>query len=250
MKFLLLLLTLLTINFSFADCAGSGIYLYPENQALYQNSLILIEGYAADQELIQNLNEKCIAKLVSKNDEVILKAVKSYKGMMWLTMAALKPERNLKAGETYEFVLTNADGSHDLSPSYYDSRKSKYVTYQFKVLEGEDKSSPKWLTAPTYKESKFTGFGCGPAKYGIFNAEISDDSYVMVETELRAAGQTTSNTYLIPIQESLIKVGHGMCSGGFTFDDTGKYEVRFRLNDICGNHNNWTAWITFDAPSY
>jgi hypothetical protein len=47
-----------------------------------------------------------------------------------------------------------------------------------------------------------------------------------------------------------LRIGHGMCSGEFDFEDGGEYEISFSLIDASGNRNDTlTKAIKFISPT-
>ncbi|MEM1357206.1 MAG: hypothetical protein AAGF89_03365, partial [Bacteroidota bacterium] len=73
---------------------------------------------------------------------------------------------------------------------------------------------------------------------------------LLVKTELASLESGKANIYFLKLDQSgKVNVGHGMCSGAFTYKRSGKYKVRFSLMDICGNESEkWTEWVVFNTP--
>ena len=56
-------------------------------------------------------------------------------------------------------------------------------------------------------------------------------------------------TYYLTASDTIISVGHEMCSGAFIFKDGLKYEARFQLMDASGNMSDAISdKIKFNSP--
>ncbi len=42
----------------YADCAGTGLWIFPSGQTIKQNSIFVLDGYAESQNVILGLNKK------------------------------------------------------------------------------------------------------------------------------------------------------------------------------------------------
>ena len=251
-KLALLLIGLVLGSLSFADCAASGIWVYPKTEVINKNSFIIAEGYAYDQETVRGIGANFTAQLVSKNHTIELEIIKTYEGMFQLTRVVLKPTSELLEGQTYQLEIVSADGSKDFSPTRYNNTSKKWDSVKWKVGSDSDKTKPKWISPPKHKDNSWVGFGCGPAINATFTAEVEDDSETFVEVEFKNVQLNEVHTYLVELNGDIFDLGHGMCSGAFRYskENKDKYQARFKLYDICGNQDtNWTDWITFDNPN-
>lgn len=251
MRAILLLILSLTISGHVsAECAGEGLWAFPQTTTIKQNSLIVVTGYFRSQRIVTSLNKKYPIYLESEGHKVKLNVKSTYKGMFELTQAILKPNEKLIAGRTYQLKIDKLDDFRRSQLSRWNSELGKNEPIAWKVDGATDTEIPKLLNQPELIDKRTTHYGCGPAMYADFKIQTNDESDVLVKTELIDLESGESTTYFLSFNDTdTLSVGHGMCSGAFDFQENGKYKVRFSLMDICGNENNdWTAWIAFDSP--
>lgn len=252
MRYLLLLIGL-SSSIVFADCSSSGIYVFPASKEIYENSMFTLEGYYFSQELIKDLDSNYTAYLISKTEKIKLHILDRYQGQMDLYKVRLKSKGYLTMGEEYELkIIHNESGKvADELMNRYNPETKKYESIQFKVTKKTDKKVPVWGGEISHKENSLTLFGCGPANYAIFESSVIDGSKVLIQVDIRNINSKEINTYLVPIdiENGLITLGHGMCSGAFKFKSGESYEVQFKPIDECGNYGAGTTWYKFDNPA-
>lgn len=245
----LLLLTFALFGFnSFADCAGTGLYVFPSQKEIRTNSLFLLEGYAESQHVIAGLNKEFPIYLKSGKEIIKLEVIETNKGQFYVTQALLKPESPLTLGKEYILVI-------DHLPEYeyfgdYNQITQKYDPISYFVNLPDDLAPPKLMTIPQEKNKSLAHFGCGPSIHVEFGFDISDDSNVFVRTTMKSKENGTTTTYLLVYGGKGISIGHGMCSGAFNFNDGNDYEVQFEFLDTSGNAlNEQSEWISFTKPT-
>lgn len=241
MKRLILLLIILTINFSVkAKCSSSGIYVWPTQQNITTNSIIVIEGYAQSQELIRQLNKKNKIYLTCNSERLLINVLRILEGQHNLTQAILKPEKELQIGKTYELHIDNL-GTFDID---------EYKVVKWTVNSEQDIEKPIWSCEPTYINQNFTAFGCGPEMYVNFCGAFKDKSPTLIYAKVFDKKNKTSSDYFLSSDNQKISIGHGMCSGEFSFNREINYEVQFGLMDASGNENlTLTKPIIFTSPT-
>lgn len=244
-------LTLGTLGHVFADCAGSGLWAYPQTETIKQNSMIVLTGYYSSQKIVTSLNDKYPIYLESEGHKVKLNVVNTYEGMFALTQAILQPEEKLIAGKTYQLKIDKLSEMETGLVSIWNSDRGKAEPIAWKVEDSIDTEVPELLSQPELVDKRITHFGCGPAIYADFKIQTKDESALLIKTELVDVNTGTSTIYYLNFDDvEILNVGHGMCSGAFDYKADGKYKIRFSLMDICGNENKeWTAWIAFDSPN-
>ena len=101
-----------------------------------------------------------------------------------------------------------------------------------------DLTPPRWHEAPRAIGQKFTYFGCGPAIHVDVSAAVEDESSrVQVLAEVtRVEGGVPVRFRLTP-SERQVRIGHGMCSGGFELEADVRYRVRLVAVDMAGNES-------------
>lgn len=216
-----------------AECAWSGLYIFPSTQEIKQNSIFVLEGYGGSQEVISSLNDKHAIYLIGRNKPVKLIVKEVCVGRFELTQALLVPERTLDAGVTYTLQIDDLDSYESISKFNQYSYDRAPITYT--VVQGQDTEKPILSGKPQEVDKSFQLFGCGPSSWVEFSNPATDRSEMLVKTTLinRKTGHVV--TYYIPIEDGRIRVGHGMCSGAFTFYDGTAFEVDFVFMDSSGN---------------
>lgn len=232
------------------DCSSSGIWAYPSTSQLNQNSIIIIEGYARSQRIIDSLNIGYSIYLETEGQKIELEIIETCKGMFSITQSILKPKSKLIPGKTYNLKISNLDEWEKKSLTKWNSEKKEYEPISWKVNDKIDNENPKWITKPKLVDKTTIWYGCGPAVYAVFDLKINDSSGTLIKTELYDFKTKESNTYYLTLgEERQLNIGHGMCSGAFDFKDKSQYKIRFSLTDVSGNSDKeWTDWITFDSP--
>ena len=83
-----------------------------------------------------------------------------------------------------------------------------------------------------------------------FDFPVTDSSEVTIKTTVKNIKSRIETTYFIMPRNNQIIVGHGMCSGAFTFDESNDYEVEFSFMDSSGNQTSWVGdRIKFTKPT-
>lgn len=247
---LIILLSFIGTGQVFADCAGEGLWTFPQKGTIKQNSLIVLTGYFRSQKIVTSLNKKYPIYLESEGHKVKLNVKSTYIGLFELTQAILEPDEKLIAGRTYQLKIEKLDEFEQSLVSRWNSELGKDEPITWKVDGGTDTEKPELLNIPELVDKRTIHYGCGPAIYADFKIQTKDESDILVKTELVDMESGESTTYFLSFDDTdTLSVGHGMCSGAFDYKENRKYKVRFSLMDICGNENQkWTAWIEFDSP--
>ncbi len=241
MKKALLITLILTINLTAnAMCDWAGINVWPTEQNIATNSIFVIEGYSQSQELIRQLNKKNKIYLTCNKERIPIKVLKMVEGQYSLTQAIIKPERELTIGKTYEL--------HIDSLGMFDKDEFKVVKWTVNSIGDNEK--PIWNCEPQYKGKSYSSFGCGPAKYVNFCGSFKDNSPTLIYVKVFDKKNKTSSDYFLTSNNQKISLGHGMCSGEFSFDKETNYDVQFGLMDASGNENlELTEPINFTSPT-
>lgn len=248
--FFLVLMALFSIQIH-AKCMSGNITTFPQSPSLKKNSCLLIEGYGVEQSIIDGLNNDYPIYLESENNHKVnlLVAFKN-QGSKRVNQAILEPEQDLKDGETYYLKVDNLDKTNDEGRPlhYWNPNKSKV---HWKVESAlSHKPLAKLLSPPKLVDKDTTHFGCGPSVTAKFEFITNRDSDYLIETELLDLKTDKSTVYYLkPPKEGLLVIGHGMCSGAFSFAPEHHYKIRFNIINSCNNAStHWTNWIEFDSP--
>ncbi|MEM9526045.1 MAG: hypothetical protein AAGA31_05510, partial [Bacteroidota bacterium] len=146
-----ILLVIVAIFFTgqiYADCAGSGLWTYPHSGAINQNSLIVLEGYARSQRIINSLNNKYPVYLESSGHCVQLILKSTHRGMFDITQAILIPDEKLILDRTYQLVIDNLEDDERLLLMEWNSSLGGRKPIAWKVEGQTDYIAPKLLSPP------------------------------------------------------------------------------------------------------
>ncbi|MBD0823017.1 hypothetical protein [Aestuariibaculum marinum] len=247
MKFIVTLCLGILISIKgYAKCGNCGLIVYPSADSISQNSLFMLEGILESQKIIHALNKDYPIYLESEGNKIPLKVVEVNTGLYGKSQAILKPYKLLEKGKYYELQIDNLDErERKFFNKYPYDNKISWV-----VKDIECKETPVFVKQPSFIDSEFVQFGCGPAVHANFRVQTKGESLLLYKTEFVSLETRIKTTfYLMGDKSGTLKVGHGMCNGAFNFKKEGKYKVRFSLLDFSGNENKtWTDWVIFDSP--
>lgn len=248
MRYLLsLFIPLLMAVSAHADCAGTGLSVFPYGRNISQNSIFIIDGYAESQHVVLDLNTRHAVYLKSGNKKIKLLVTEICVGDFFLTQALLKPETELESGLQYTLCIDDLPEYESLGR--YNSKTDNYEPLTYQVVSGKDMKKPLVSSKPKELGKTLMHFGCGPSIHVVFDNPSKDDSEVIVRTTVKNIKTGKETTYYLQPDRNKLKVGHGMCSGAFTFDEGEQYEVEFSFMDASGNVTAWTGErIRFTKP--
>ncbi len=232
---------------AYADCRGEGLYVFPSGQTIKQNAILVLDGYAHSQKVILGLNKEYHIYLKSGDKKVNLYVKEIRVGLFQLTQAVLTLESQLEAGLEYELLIDSLPKTESLTR--YNELTNKHEPIKYTVVSGIDTDKPVLTSRPKEIDKSYVRFGCGPAMSVNFVFPIKDSSEVIIKTTVKNLTSRIETTYYIVPRNNQIEVGHGMCSGAFTYDDNNNYEVEFSFMDASGNTTTWTGdRIKFTKP--
>jgi hypothetical protein len=247
-KSTLIILSFFIATIASAKCANSGIYCLSKNSSLNRNGIIILEFYASSQTLISNLNKKYPIYLKSAGGKVQLNVVEIFIGEMRLTQIILKPETDLIAGTVYSLEIDNLP-KYENKPQRYNKISFKNESITFKIDNIFDNEIPSFYKVPAVEKKTLVYYGCGPASNVYFGISGKDTSELFAKTTVKNKATGKITTYILNIENGLVKVGHGMCSGAFHFDNGENFEITFQLIDQSGNKSLLTNIISFTKPT-
>lgn len=231
-----------------AKCAMNGIYPLSQNTILNRNGLIILEFYGASQSLVPGLNKTYPVYLLSGKEKVPLQVAETLRGEFMLIQVVLKATADLTAGKEYELHIGQLP-DYEREPQKYNGRLGKWETLTFTISNEADLVKPSFGRLPAETKKTMIALGCGPARWVYFSLSSNDESetFVRARVKNKATGKLTE--FILLIENGRVMVGHGMCSGGFHFDNGTDFEVTFALMDQSGNSSETTEAIAFRAPS-
>jgi hypothetical protein len=246
-KILALIIVFLVTLSTFADCTFNGLYVFPRATTIKQNSIFIITGFGASQEVILGLNKKYDVYLKSGDSKIKLMVMETHVGQYYLTQVVLKPEIELIPGQDYQILIDNLPEYEQLGNFNWSTRKNEPYSYQVLALKDVDK--PQLSTQPKLIRKTFIHYGCGPESYAIFSKPVTDTPDLIVRTLIKDLITKKETIFYIEPVGNEIKVGHDMCSGEFNLELGYNYEIEFSFMDSSGNITNWTGKrIRFTRP--
>lgn len=245
---ILFLLSFLIAITASAKCTNSGIYCLNKSPTLNKNGLIILEFYASSQSLVPELNKKYPIFMKSHSNKVQLNIIEMLKGEMGLTQVVLKPGSDLIENEMYSVEIDSLPNYEGILGRYNNST-NKWEQLTFKINNSIDNAAPILNNSPAVQKKTLVYYGCGPASWVYFNITGEDQSELFVRTSVKNIKTGDVTTYILSIENDLVKVGHEMCSGAFLFENDDEYEVVFQLFDQSGNKSTSTNPIPFTKPA-
>lgn len=227
------------VAFANAECVGTSITCWPTQTSISKNSLFILSFYGYSQRLVAKLDKEHSIYLQSEDQKIQLRITEINKGDFEITQVVLTPSKQLSSGRIYEIVIQGVSFFEKIekwNPVSQKIEKARWI-----VTDSVDNEKPKWLDPPVYVSKTMVEYGCGPAKWVNFSFRCQDNSPILVKATLKNLKTLKVSTYYLEPKENIIKVGHGMCSGAFHFDDSSDYEVSFTLMDQSGNFSLITS---------
>jgi len=247
-KFLLLLILVFGIKTASAECSMSGMTFYPEQKEISLNPMFIIQGYSFSQKTINSFKERTIY-LESENGELIkLNLQEILKGQMSLTQAIFNPSKELKPNTTYFLKYSDQTENEGREMIQYNRKKKEREKVYWKTTDKKTIETLNSNLNVEFEKTEVKHYGCGPSANAIFDVKNMSESEIWYKTEVIEVETNKKNIYFIKEWNGKLNVGHGMCSGAFTFNRKGKYKVRFTPMNTDGKSIKTTDWRTFDSP--
>jgi hypothetical protein len=247
-KIILLLFLTLGIKTVFAECASSGMQFFPEQKEISLNSMFIIQGYYFSQKTINSFNDRVIY-LESENGELIeLNLQEILKGQMDLTQAIFCPTSELKPNTTYFLKYSDQTENEGREMMQYNRVKKEREKVYWKTTDKRALETLNSNLNVQFEKTEVIHYGCGPSANAIFNIKNKTESEIWYKTEVVDITTNNKTTFYIKEWNKKLNVGHGMCSGAFTYTNQGKYKVRFTPMNTSGKSLKTTDWKTFESP--
>jgi hypothetical protein len=226
---------------SHAECALSGLFVFPKGNTISQNPVFVLDGFGFSEHTIEGLNKDYPIYLQSGDIKVPLEVREINKGQFELTQAVLVPSEILVAGREYTLRI-------DHIPAYDNlDRHSGRGTWKVEALL--DTTAPVMRNKPKESSKILELYGCGPLSYVVFKCLVDENSEMMVKATVRDIKTGVETAYYVETDGVEIRVGHDMCLGAFKFGPSDRYEVEFEFMDASGNKLAWEGpRIQFRKP--
>lgn len=242
---LALLAAMLAPAIADARCMAGLIDAWPPPEtALPTTPMILLDGFGNEQPHIAALAEGGTAQLVAGSHRVALVVEAIHVGDFGLTQAVLKPAEPLKPSTKYTLVLRGADKQRVRTRTFSggDTKAIGWTT-------AAARPAPLALTgAPAVTGQSFQRFGCGPASHVEVSLPATAGTPIAVEVTLREEGAEAARSYVVPVRDGVLAIGHGMCSGAFRL--TGperRFTAELTVRDAAGDAIAVPDAIRFDG---
>lgn len=207
-----------------ADCMGAWLRAAPEPQVeLTTNAHVLVtlggghSSVATTSLVFVSGTKRVPAELV--------RAFEGYQQKLVLVRATLEPG-------SWELIIDGLKTGQRFGP--------------WKVVASADTVAPSFEKQPVAGDTKWTAYGCGPGS-SLKVKQVKTSEPVLFEAAATVNGQTTVGL-LVPGEQEL-ELGHGMCSGGFSFKPGTRVSVVLTPVDFAGNRGAASERLTFTAPS-
>lgn len=215
-----------------AECSAEGISFYPAGKHITPASVFVIEGYFNSQSQIHKIGKDVLLYLSAGNGRIQLKVADLCISDFYLTQAILKPETNLEPGKEYSLEVVSLNKKEPLNQYLLSNEKYK-VEIPGKAVD------LKFNAPPEIFSKNYVPYGCGPAKSVNFNLNTNLLPALVKATLTNKKNGNATSYYLKPNEFGILEIGHGMCSGAFTFYPGEEYTIRFDLVDSQGNITGW-----------
>ena len=144
---IIILLLFFSTN-SLANCSFSGMDFWPKGKTIFQDPIILINGYSFSQKIILSLNVQYPVYLKSGYIRVQLIVKEILVGEAGLTQAILIPAGELISGLEYQLQIDSSSENNDFETKFLNEDIRKYQFPIWKVKKGNDLEKPVWMIKP------------------------------------------------------------------------------------------------------
>ncbi len=244
--FLVLICFTVAPFFANAKCGGSGIGLQTKT-IIPQNGIIIIEFYGGSQYIASGLNKRHPIYLQSGDSKVTLTVVEVLGGDFQLTQAILRPSTLLSFEKMYTVFID--DINNKLFPPRLLNEKTKSWSSGPITVTSNLSTNTAFNYTITETKKTYVRYGCGPASWVYYNISGIDSSISFVRTTVKSLRTNNLSTYVVPIENGQIKLGHGMCSGPFLFNNAGNYEATFTLLNQSFEQKGQSQTLVFSQPN-
>ncbi len=242
----LFLLFSLVSKSAIADCAPFGMYFFPQTKEISLNSMFIIQGYAMSQETVRSLEHRTVYLESSSGEIVELVLQDLLIGQMELTQAIYRVSKELQPNTTY--YLRYSDQSVRESRYMHLRRNKQNVPVSWTTTNRKYEAKLHTDLNLSFDDTSVTFYGCGPEANALFDIKNTSNKEVWYKTELWDLASNTKRIFYLKSGKGQLFVGHGMCSGAFTFSKTGNYKVRFTPMNTDGKTLPTTEWTEFESP--
>lgn len=247
-KIILLLVLTFGIKTVLADCSSSGMYFFPETKEISLNSMFIIQGYFNSQKTINSFKNRTIYLESEKGERIELNVQEILKGQMYLTQALLCPVSELKPNTTYFLKYSDQTERETKEMKQWNSGKKEYEKVYWTTTDKKELKTLNSNLNVKFEKTEVIHYGCGPSANAVFDVKNKSESEIWYKTEVVDLSTNEKKVFYIKEWNGKLNVGHGMCAGAFTYNNKGKYKVRFTPMNTDGKSLKTTDWKTFESP--
>lgn len=247
-KIILLLVLTFGIKTVLADCSSSGMYFFPETKEISLNSMFIIQGYFNSQKTINSFKNRTIYLESEKGERIELYVQEILKGQMYLTQALLCPVSELKPNTTYFLKYSDQTERETKEMKQWNSGKKEYEKVYWTTTDKKELKTLNSNLNVKFEKTEVIHYGCGPSANAVFDVKNKSESEIWYKTEVVDLSTNEKKVFYIKEWNGKLNVGHGMCAGAFTYNNKGKYKVRFTPMNTDGKSLKTTDWKTFESP--
>lgn len=231
-----------------AECAMSGMQFFPQQKEISLNSMFIIQGYSFSRKTINSFKERTIYLKSEEGELIELDLLEILKGQMMITQAIFRPVSELRPNTTYFLKYADQTENEEREMMQYNSEKKKSEKVSWRTTDKKTIGALNPRLELVFEKTEVIYYGCGPSVNAIFDVKNKLQGEIWYKTEVLEIGTNKKTVYYIKEWNGKLKVGHGMCSGAFTFNQKGSYKVRFTPMNTDGKQGDTTGWIAFDSP--
>jgi len=247
-KIILLLVLTFGIKTVLADCSSSGMYFFTETKEISLNSMFIIQGYFNSQKTINSFKNRTIYLESEKGERIELYVQEILKGQMYLTQALLCPVSELKPNTTYFLKYSDQTERETKEMKQWNSGKKEYEKVYWTTTDKKELKTLNSNLNVKFEKTEVIHYGCGPSANAVFDVKNKSESEIWYKTEVVDLSTNEKKVFYIKEWNGKLNVGHGMCAGAFTYNNKGKYKVRFTPMNTDGKSLKTTDWKTFESP--
>lgn len=227
-----------------ARCKEESYAVLPPSGDVPANVRIIIEGFGNGQHRIENI-KLGEARLVSGRGAIKLTPEAIHIGQYLVTQVILKPSEPLLQGDWYSLEV---DG---ISPDDFEISGNAPVK-GWRCNGSLDLSGATWRSSPIIIDRKSIDHGTTPSEWIRIKAPVNDDHLPYVLVKLKTTrDKAYKRSYILPVKDDMILVGHGACSGPFNINSGCSYIAKLIPYDISGNTNEAAARkVSFSDPGH
>ena len=123
------------------------------------------------------------------------------------------------------------------------------VDYEWSIGDSADRSAPTWTDPPEVAEARHTFWSDGSDVEIDISFPVVDDGPTLAVAEVAPFGPGPAKSYMIPIREGKISLGHNICSAHFSLWPGTRHQIWLTAMDAAGNLSTTrSSPIAFTAP--